>query len=415
MQSLRFILFFAIMPFATAVSAQDVVIKSIEPLVAINSPAEELMAVLDNGGGTLFFTRVGHENNVGGRGAGSDIWGLFFSENANAKPINDFDYWNNRENNALVGFNADGTTVYLLNGYGKQEGIAFSRRLHGTWTKPEVVPIPGLSDFGFKSFYMSPDFNYLLISMTATDALGEEDLYVSVKQPNGKWAKPKNLGNSINTKGFEISPFLTADGKTLFFASNGHEGYGNADIFMAQRLYDSWDVWSTPVNLGAQINSIGFDAYFSYYDSLAFLSSNRGGGLSDIYKVTFDGIGLTAGAGANSNNQILTEPEIVNLFGFIFDPQIDFEKGTDSLSAKDRELLWFIADKLSKQPEVRIGLYQQGGDGPKRKRKFHAIISYLNELKFPAEQIVSQPGSLTPTNIKANNQELVQLIFFKLK
>lgn len=398
------------------VRAQELVVKSVEPLAAINSPAEELMAIIDKNENTLYFTRINHESNVGGRGAGSDIWTLPLSGDSKTKPVNDFSYWNNRENNALVGFNADGSTVYLLNGYGKQEGIAFSRKLNGSWTKPEVVPIPGLSNFGFKSFYMSPDFKYLLISMSASDAQGEEDLYVSIKQSNGKWAKPLNLGASINTKGFEISPFLTADGKTLFFASNGHEGFGNADIFMTQRLYDSWDVWTTPVNLGNQINSAGFDAYFSYYDTVAFFSSTRQGGMCDIYKVALEGTGLAnVDYLISSNNQILSEPEIVNLFGFIFDPLIDFEKGTDALSAKDRELLWFIADKLSRQSEVRIGLYQPGAVSTKQKRKFQAISDYLNELKFPTERIVSELGTLKPPSIKSTNQDVVQLIFFKLK
>jgi hypothetical protein len=388
--------------------AQGLVVKSIVPITLANTEAEELMPLFDSYNQVLYFTRVGYQTNVGGVGSGSDVWALPLKDKRVAKSINDLS-WNNRENNALVGLNANGSTVYLLNGYGKQNGIAFSRNLSGTWTKPEVIPVPGLSPYGFKGFYMSPDFKYLLISMSSDGSYGEEDLYVSVKQPNGKWAKPKNLGATINTTGFEISPFLSLDGKTLFFASNGHGGLGSSDIFKTQRLYDSWDVWTKPENLGETINSAGFDAFFSFYDSVAFLSSNRQGKRSDLYRLTLEGRISTTNTVAVSD-QILSDPEIVALFGFIFDPLIEFEKGTSGLTARDRELLWFVADKLSKRPDVRIGLYQPGANN---RKKNQLIIDYLNELNFSTERVVTDLGEWKPTASKLLREENVQLIFFK--
>ena len=366
--------------------------------------AEELMPIFDNTG-VLYFTRIGHKANKGGSGSGSDIWMLPSPLSSNYQPDNNNE-WNNRENNALIGMNANGSTVYLLNGYGRKNGIAFSRKLDGRWTKPEIVPIPGLSEYGFKGFFMSPDFKYLLISMNSSDSYGEEDLYVSVRQSNGKWASPINLGASINTVGFEISPFLSADGKTLFFASNGHGGFGESDIFRTQRLYDSWDVWSQPENLGGGINSPAFDAYFSFYDSVAFFSSNRDGGLSDIFKAVL----VAKRSGVNTiANQILSDSEIVANFGFIFDPLIEFESNGLTLSAKDRELLWFIADKLNKRSDVHIALYQ-----PKLRndKKRQLIVDYLGALNFPTEKITIDLGDWKPDG-KVIGDDKVQLIFFK--
>jgi hypothetical protein len=303
----------------------------------------------------------------------------------------------------------------LLNASSKQEGIAFSRKRASGWTVPEVVPIPGLNPGGFKGFFMASNYQSLLISMTTPDALGDEDLYVSVKQPNGKWSKPKNLGTSINTSGFEISPFLAADNKTLYFSSNGHQGYGGADVYISQRLYDSWDVWTKPVNLGQPINSPGFDAYFSIYDSVAYVSSNRAGGLCDIYKVSLDGGQTRTGGSRVAANQILTDTDIITLFGFIFDPLIEFEKASGELSAKDKELLWFIADKLSKRTDVGIGISHQSDSNSFRREKVQSIVEYLAELDFPADRFVSDwPTSQTP-GMKSDNKKGVQLIFFKLK
>jgi outer membrane protein OmpA-like peptidoglycan-associated protein len=113
--------------------------------------------------------------------------------------------------------------------------------------------------------------------------LGEEDIYYSLKdKASGNWSTPKTVGNTINTKGFEISPFLSVTGDTLFFSSNGHGGFGDADIFYSVKQ-GSWDNWAAPVNLGYKVNSAKFDAYFSYSANDVFWSSNRDSKYADIY------------------------------------------------------------------------------------------------------------------------------------
>ncbi|HEY3875182.1 MAG TPA: OmpA family protein [Candidatus Kapabacteria bacterium] len=89
---------------------------------------------------------------------------------------------------------------------------------------------------------------------------GNTDIYVSIKQPDGSWGMPINLGPKINTPYAERSPFLHPDGKTLYFASEGHAGIGGLDIYRSVRLDSSdWTKWSTPVNLGKAINTAGAD------------------------------------------------------------------------------------------------------------------------------------------------------------
>ena len=83
------------------------------------------------------------------------------------------------------------------------------------------------------------------------------------------------MGEQINTEGYEISPFLSDDKQALFFASNGHPGYGNTDVFVSYRQDSSWTNWSNPENLGDGINSAGFDAYLTVSgDSQVFFVSN---------------------------------------------------------------------------------------------------------------------------------------------
>ncbi|UOQ74708.1 OmpA family protein [Hymenobacter cellulosilyticus] len=66
----------------------------------------------------------------------------------------------------------------------------------------------------------------------------------------------------LNSPGFEFAPWLAPDGRTLYFSSYGHAGYGGADIFVSTRLDDTWSKWSEPRNLGPTLNGPGFDAYF---------------------------------------------------------------------------------------------------------------------------------------------------------
>ena len=89
------------------------------------------------------------------------------------------------------------------------------------------------------------------------------DIYVSLKDEDGMWGMPFNIGKTINTRFVDRSPRLSPDLKTLFFTSNGHYGLGGYDIFMSRRLSDtSWTQWSEPVNLGRNINSAYNEVFF---------------------------------------------------------------------------------------------------------------------------------------------------------
>jgi outer membrane protein OmpA-like peptidoglycan-associated protein len=92
----------------------------------------------------------------------------------------------------------------------------------------------------------------------------------------------------VNSGDSESSPFLAADEKTLFFSSRGFSGFGSNDIFMTKRLDDTWLNWTEPQNLGAAVNSAGWDAYFTIPASgeHAYLVSRQNSlGAEDIFRV----------------------------------------------------------------------------------------------------------------------------------
>ena len=108
---------------------------------------------------------------------------------------------------------------------------------------------------------------------------GGVDIYKSVKNEQGKWTAPVNLGSVINTPWNDIFPFIADDG-TLYFSSKGHSGLGGLDVFSSMPTKDGWSI---PRNLGAPINSSSDD--FAYIidgnNQKGFFSSNRPGGKGD--------------------------------------------------------------------------------------------------------------------------------------
>jgi hypothetical protein len=70
---------------------------------------------------------------------------------------------------------------------------------------------------------------------------------------------------NVNTKRRETTPYLTSDGKYLFFSSDGHKGMGGYDVYVSQNLGAGW---TTPINLGSSINTVNDDTHFQYYTEL---------------------------------------------------------------------------------------------------------------------------------------------------
>ncbi|MCZ2460794.1 MAG: OmpA family protein [Chitinophagales bacterium] len=132
---------------------------------------------------------------------------------------------------------------------------------------------------------LSPDKKDLYFASRRPGGYGGSDIYVSHLQPNGRWSDPENLGPSVNTPGDEQCPFIHADNQTLYFTSNYWPGYGDDDLFYVRKGPNG--VWSEPVNLGYPINTINREGtlFITADGKTAYYASDRSdsrGGL-DIY------------------------------------------------------------------------------------------------------------------------------------
>jgi outer membrane protein OmpA-like peptidoglycan-associated protein/tetratricopeptide (TPR) repeat protein len=132
---------------------------------------------------------------------------------------------------------------------------------------------------------LSPDKRDLYFASNRPGGFGGTDIYVAHPQANGRWSDPENLGPEINTVGDESSPFIHADNQTLYFTSTGLQGYGEEDIFLTRKNAEG--KWTKPENLGYPINTISHEGtlFIEADGKTAYYASDRSdsrGGL-DIY------------------------------------------------------------------------------------------------------------------------------------
>jgi len=259
----------------------------------INSQYRELAPIISADGKSLYFTRDGHPANFGPFKK-QDVWfskmseeGIFNDAKNIGTPINDDNV------NFAVSLSTDGNQLFLGNIYlpgGEyKRGFSLSTYDGENWTFPDSIKIKNYYNFFDKGSYnLSSNGKILLMAIKRDDSFGRTDLYISFLSDDNQWSEPMNLGNSINTADEEVSPFLASDNRTLYFSTSGYPGYGQSDMFLAKRLDDTWLNWSEPINLGPNINTSGWDAYYSITaagDYAYFVSSANSLGLEDIFRV----------------------------------------------------------------------------------------------------------------------------------
>jgi hypothetical protein len=377
----------------TLVAAQVWDFSDLQKLPAnVNTDYEETAPLLSSDGKTLFFSRILYPQNEGGKFGGSDIWTSSATADGKWSVASPFPL-NDRSNNSVIGISADGNTLFLLSttGASRPSGIYSSKHNGRSWSRPELIPIPDFDPKGFLGFYVSPDSEVMFISMKADDSRGEEDLYVSTRNNAGQWSKPKNLGSSVNTQGFEISPFLSRDKRRLYFSSNGHKGLGDADIFYCDRLYNSWDTWSAPRNLGEKLNSKNFDAYFSLYgDSVAYFTSNRGGKYSDLFQVKV----VPGNEVLAFGQRYLDSEEISKSLGANVSRRIVFDRNEVGLTAAQKELIFYIANKLSGLRDINFHVsVVEESNAALTQQRVDAIANQLREAGIENIRILTTNSS----------------------
>ena len=153
----------------------------------------------------------------------------------------------------LLGRAAEGGDIFPAGD--KSRLFAWAKRSTTGWTAPEPLRLRNFTNTSDRvDMILAPDGRHIVLSIINAQSVGQRDLYVSTLGADGVWDTPRNLGPAVNSTSDELSQFVAPDGKTMYFSSNRPGGQG-FDIWMTRRLDESWLRWTTPVNMGAEINT----------------------------------------------------------------------------------------------------------------------------------------------------------------
>ncbi|MEI8134484.1 MAG: OmpA family protein [bacterium] len=270
-------------------SFSKLVVKNLGPLV--NGKTHDMSPTVTADGRTMYFT--GTERS-GGKGR-DDFWVTHSPENNDttwSDPVNLADI-NTPESDGAVSIAADGQTLYFAtnrNTTVKGDQNIWVATLDGReWKNIHEIGAPINTTKWESQPAISPDGKKLFFASNREDTKNV-DIFVSHLLPDGRWTEPANLGPTINTKKYDGTPFMSADGSTLYFSSDGHGGLGGLDFFMSEFKGPTDQDWTEPVALPAPINSSADEVFLTVPASgnVLFFASNRSGGSGeyDLYVAT---------------------------------------------------------------------------------------------------------------------------------
>ena len=260
-------------------------------------------------------------------------------------------------NEASVSVSIDERRVYTYNDKKGFGDIYFSDLKNGSYSPIAPVSKSGVNtETRWETHYtVSPDGKMIFFVSDKESGYGKRDIYF-MENKNGAWSEPKNIGGTINSVWDEDSPFMGLDNNVLYFSSNDSTSMGEFDVFMT--VLDENGIWSTPVNLGYPINSVGDDLFYTHTadGKKAYLSSFRKGGKGekDVYRINVNSnvrnIAFLNGEIVHSQNKQIPEESYIEITCLNCD-----DKNTTTLKPRIRDGIFL--SKLEKCKEYELAYY----------------------------------------------------------
>lgn len=170
-----------------------------------------------------------------------DIWYLERQKDGwSQTPVNAGPAINTNKNEYYMSFTKTGSMYFSSNGGTNQAAdqnydIRLSHFSKGTFEPSNKLANTVNSEHYEADVFVSPDEQYIIFCSERPGGLGKGDLYISFKDSSGEWQKAKNMGNAVNTEGYEFCPFVTGDGKYLFLSRDGDIFWMSATIIESLR------------------------------------------------------------------------------------------------------------------------------------------------------------------------------------
>lgn len=251
----------------------------------INTPSQEYLPAFTADGENLIFTRNERRN--------EDFYISEKDATGNWQEAKPFPNINTEDNEGAITISADGKLL-IFTGCNREGNIGrcdlyYATFEDGNYTPPQLMPEGINTRYWESQASLTPNGDALYFASDRPNSVGKRDIFVSYRV-NGKWLKPRNLGRTINTPEDDVTPFIHADGQTLYFTSEGHPGVGKKDLFFSR-----WDAenkgWGKPQNMGIPINTekdegtlvVSLDGKTAYFASDRDDFAHAKGGV-DLYK-----------------------------------------------------------------------------------------------------------------------------------
>ena len=265
--------------------------------MALNSEGNETHPVLTADGKTMFFSSDRARSNGSNHGrvdpnTKTHYFDIYRTELQQDSTWDEPEFLNMgiRNHAKVIGSDAFGQKLVVLDDDGWTHELKTTERWERGWTVAEPLyldrTIPNEGEIVF-----FPNKDRLIASVKMRRGEGGYDLYESSLDENGRWSKLKSLGKRVNTWGDEVTPFVAADGVTVFFASNGLQSMGGFDVYRTTR--NAAGGWTEPEHLGAPINSVDDDMAFviGAKGQVGYLASRRNVERGDLqlFEVSMNG------------------------------------------------------------------------------------------------------------------------------
>jgi len=259
----------------------------------INSEFKDYAPVITADGSYMYFTSrrpYTEKEKKKNRESMERIYEAIWDEQSNswlpAEPLpEDVNILGRNISNVAISNDGQRLLIYQDDKYGN--GDIYEAFLSGaTWSAPLSLGKEINSDDHESSASISPDGKTIYFVSARKGGAGGRDIWKATKGSDGVWSDAENLGKTINTKEDEEGVFIHPDGKSLYFSSKGHNSIGGHDIFKSELKNGKW---SKPVNMGEPINTPENDLFFvlAANGQKGYYATGRNGGVINIYEIRF--------------------------------------------------------------------------------------------------------------------------------
>lgn len=224
--------------------------NNIRPVMLKNkistTASREYLPIISSDGKMLAFCGRDRADGLGGE----DIFISEFKDSSWSEPRMIKELCSRDGHEAPLCFTADGNTMVAF----KNGRVYQSARNFTGWGPMKNFPV-NLSEFAWIAdvHFVPGEQRVFFAAHTGNPEM--VDIYMAAKNEEGVWGEPKKLGAPINAANVDRSPFIHPDQRTLYFSTARNDGLGLLDVYKTERLDDTWENWSEPVNLGKNINN----------------------------------------------------------------------------------------------------------------------------------------------------------------